>query len=101
MTPYKNITRFTYQESSFEGWRLALCRCRLPFTHYFPDKKYGGKEQALTAAQEMRRQILDLVDVKHADPANVFARYDKKGEEGVYPAGLRPSRTIRQTPVSE
>lgn len=58
MKSKKNLTRFTYENAAFEGWRLCISRAGTTFTKYFPDKKYGSGKKALTAAE------LVLVDMK-------------------------------------
>lgn len=47
----KNLTRFTYENSAFLGWRLYLTRKGKSFVKYFSDKQYGGAKEALAAAE--------------------------------------------------
>ena len=54
---HRNITRYTYETTSFQGWRLSICRKWNQFTKYFSDRQYGTEEAALQAAMEMRDQI--------------------------------------------
>lgn len=51
MKSKKNLTRFTYENAAFEGWRLCISRSGTTFTKYFPDKKFGGPKKALDAAE--------------------------------------------------
>jgi len=51
MKSKKNLTRFTYENSAFEGWRLCISRFGTTFTKYFSDKQFGGPRKALEAAE--------------------------------------------------
>ncbi|QTN33366.1 hypothetical protein HZ994_13930 [Akkermansiaceae bacterium] len=51
MKSKKNLTRFTYENAAFEGWRLCISRYGTTFTKYFPDKKFGGGKKSLVAAE--------------------------------------------------
>lgn len=62
MKSKKNLTRFTYETTAFQGWRLCLSRSGSTFTKYFSDKKYGGPRKALSAAEECLAELKDLVD---------------------------------------
>ena len=63
----KNLTRYTLEKTSFQGWRVCISRKGVMFTKYFPDKLYGGEEGAQTAAIEVRDTILTRIA---GDPAN-------------------------------
>ena len=71
MKSIKNLTRFTYETSAFQGWRLSISRKGAIFTKYFSDKKYGDGKKSLAAAEAALtglKEILDsakLVDGKH------------------------------------
>lgn len=58
----KNLTRFTYETTAFEGWRLCVSRAGTTFTKYFSDKNYGDGRQSLAAAEEARSRLLQLID---------------------------------------
>lgn len=58
----KNLTRFTYETTAFEGWRLCVSRAGTTFTKYFSDKAYGSGEQSLKAADKARTKLLKLID---------------------------------------
>ena len=62
MKSRKNLTRFTYETTAFEGWRLCLSRAGTTFTKYFSDKHYGGPRKSLNAAEEARTDLIHLVD---------------------------------------
>ena len=57
MNPIRNITRFTYDTASFQGWRLAICRHHVHYIRYFSDREYGGEQGALSAALEERSRV--------------------------------------------
>ena len=58
----KNLTRFTYETTAFEGWRLCVSRAGTTFTKYFSDKAFGGGSQSLKAAEVARTKLLKLID---------------------------------------
>lgn len=62
LTSRKNLTRFTYETTAFEGWRLCISRSGTTFTKYFSDKNYGGPEPALIAAEKAKNDLIRLVD---------------------------------------
>ncbi|MGJ8696161.1 MAG: hypothetical protein ACSHYF_07570 [Verrucomicrobiaceae bacterium] len=62
MKSRKNLTRFTYENAAFEGWRLCLSRAGTTFTRYFSDKAYGGPRKSLTAAESAKEALVKLVD---------------------------------------
>jgi len=62
MKSKKNLTRFTYETTAFQGWRLCLSRSGSTFTKYFSDKKYGGERKALKAAEAARTDLAELLD---------------------------------------
>ena len=62
MKSKKNLTRFTYETTAFQGWRLCLSRSGSTFTKYFSDKKYGGERKALKAADTTLKELRELLD---------------------------------------
>ncbi len=62
MKSRKNLTRFTYETTAFQGWRLSLSRNGTTFTKYFSDKKYGGERKALKAAEAALKEVKELVE---------------------------------------
>jgi hypothetical protein len=62
MKSKKNLTRFTYENAAFEGWRLCISRGGTTFTKYFPDKKYGGARKALDAAEKVLAELKTMLD---------------------------------------
>lgn len=51
MKSKRNLTRFTYENTAFQGWRLCISRGGATFTKYFSDKQYGGGKKSLEAAE--------------------------------------------------
>ena len=62
MKSKKNLTRFTYETTAFQGWRLCLSRSVTTFTKYFSDKKYGGERKALKVSESTRTVLAELLD---------------------------------------
>ncbi|MCX6864616.1 MAG: hypothetical protein NTV46_00095 [Verrucomicrobia bacterium] len=61
MKSKKNLTRFDYEKSAFEGWRLSLCKAGTTFTRYFPDKKFGGAKKSLDVAEKTLEELKALI----------------------------------------
>jgi hypothetical protein len=62
MKSKKNLTRFTYENAAFEGWRLCISRAGTTFTKYFPDKKYGGGKKGLAIAESTLAELKTIVE---------------------------------------
>lgn len=62
MKSKKNLTRFTYENAAFEGWRLCISRAGTNFTKYFPDKKYGSGKKSLDAAEFSLTELKAVLD---------------------------------------
>ena len=58
----KNLSRFTYENTSFQGWRLAVCRQGRSFVKYFSDRQYGSSDAAYAAAEKNLDHILLLIN---------------------------------------
>ncbi len=71
----RNITRYTYETTSFQGWRLSICRKWNQFTRYFSDKQYGSEQAAFQAALSMREHIFAELKTADKDPRSVFQHY--------------------------
>lgn len=73
MKSIKNLSRFTYETSAFQGWRLCVSSKGANFTKYFSDKQHGGEEKSFAVAQAALvslRELLGkskLMDGKHTD----------------------------------
>lgn len=59
----KNLTRFTYDNTTFCGWRLCVSREGRTFVKYFSDKRYGDEFVALAAAEDTLEKILHILNV--------------------------------------
>lgn len=92
MDTIRNITRFTYEFTSFQGWRVTLCRNQVHFTRYFSDKQYGGEQQALKAAIAQRDQVLACLRRHPNNPEAAFELCRSEQQETRYPRGLRPRK---------
>lgn len=75
MMTQRNITRYTYETTSFQGWRLSICRKWNQFTKYFSDRQYGSEEAAFQAAIDMRDRIFEALKQTPDDPRSVFERF--------------------------
>ena len=95
MNTVRNITRFTYEFTSFQGWRLTLCRQHIHFTRYFSDRQYGGEQEALSAALPVKEQVLELLRLYPNDPAKAFELCRQESQPAQYPAGLSPRKGTR------
>ena len=62
MKSKRNLPRFTYETTAFQGWRLCLSRAGTTFSKYFSDKKYGGSKKSLNAAENVLGELTQLVD---------------------------------------
>ena len=71
----RNITRYTYKTTSFQGWRLSICRKWNQFTRYFSDKQYGSEQAAFEAALQLRDRIFTELKNSQEDPRTIFNRY--------------------------
>lgn len=100
MAPH-HLTLFTYQYTSFQGWRLALCRKGKRFTRYFSLLEYGSYERAQQEALRIRDAMLTELDAHPEHPERVFEAYRKEAPP-CYPEGFRPlsPRAQRQLPRS-
>ena len=61
MKSKKNLTRFDYENSAFEGWRLCITQKGATFVRYFPDKKLGGPKKSLAVAEKALAELKDLL----------------------------------------
>ncbi len=93
MTSLHNISRFTYEYTAFQGWRVAFCRRHKHFIRYFSDKQYGGEKGALSAALEVRDLLLRQLRLHPHDPEAAFEACRTAGPPKLYPPGLGAPRT--------
>jgi hypothetical protein len=62
----KNLTRYTYESTDFQGWRVSIQRCGRIVTRYFSDLQYGSEEESKAAAIEYRDAVLSNMNA-HRD----------------------------------
>lgn len=62
----KNLTRYTRDKTSFQGWRVCISRQGTMFTRYIPDRVYGGEEGAKAAALALRDEVLAAIAARPA-----------------------------------
>ena len=53
----KNITRYTYESTDFQGWRVSIQRCGRIVTRYFSDQQYGSEEESFRHALAYRDHV--------------------------------------------
>lgn len=92
MNPIKNITRFTYEFTSFQGWRLSICRHHEHYTRYFSDREYGGEQEALEAALEERDRVYGYLEDFPFEPKKALEMCRGKKSASRYPLGLKPRK---------
>jgi hypothetical protein len=81
MKSKRNLTRFTYESTAFEGWRLCISRAGTTFTKYFPDKKFGGGKKSLAAAEKTLAELKTLIEGSKRVDGKLSATTIKKGEK--------------------
>lgn len=69
----KNLTRYTREKTSFQGWRVCISRQGTMFTRYLPDRVYGGEEAAKAAALALRDEVLTACATR--PPKEVLEEY--------------------------
>lgn len=62
MKSRKHLTRFTYENTDFRGWRLCITRNGHSFVRYFGDVGYGGTKKALAHADKSREWLKEKLD---------------------------------------
>ncbi len=62
----KNITRYTYESTDFQGWRVSIQRCGRIITRYFSDLQCGSEEESFRQALEYRDHVFGEM-AKHRD----------------------------------
>ncbi len=73
--PTRNITRYTYLKTAFQGWRVCISRGGKRFTRYFSDKVFGSEESAYAAALRLRDDMLTELQSSPGEVEAIFARY--------------------------
>ncbi len=81
MKSKRNLTRFTYENAAFQGWRLCLSRAGTTFTKYFPDRKFGGGKKSLAAAEATLEELKNLVENSKRVNGKLSATTVRKAEK--------------------
>jgi hypothetical protein len=81
MKSKKNLTRFTYETSAFEGWRLCVTKTGTTFTRYFSDKKFGTGKKSLVAAEKALKELRALIDGSKLVNGKLSATTIKKAQK--------------------
>ena len=84
MKKHRYITRYDGNKSarnSFCGWRLCITRQKEIYVRYFTDREYGGMDEALAAALDMRAMM--LAEMERGDSFVAVAARHRKGVESV------------------
>ncbi|MEO7099812.1 MAG: hypothetical protein ABI162_10660 [Luteolibacter sp.] len=81
MKSKKNLTRFDYTNSAFEGWRLCLSKTGNTFTRYFPDKRFGSPKKSLVAAEAALADLKELLTNSKLVNGKLTATTVKKGDK--------------------
>lgn len=63
----KNITRYTYENTDFQGWRVSIQRCGRIITRYFSDLQYGSEEESYRRALDYRDEVFRAMDAHRDD----------------------------------
>lgn len=67
----KNITRYTYENTDFQGWRVSIQRCGRIITRYFSDLQYGSEEVSQQEAIAYRDRVFAEMS-RHRDDLPQF-----------------------------
>lgn len=82
MKSKKNLTRFDYEKSAFEGWRLCISKTGTTFTRYFPDKKFDGSgKKSLAAAEKTLAELKTLITGSKLVDGKLSASTIRKAEK--------------------
>ena len=81
MKSKRNLTRFTYENTAFQGWRLCISRGGATFTKYFSDKQYGGGRKSLRAAEAALEEIKEVLSRSRRVGGKLSATTVKKIEK--------------------
>ena len=88
----RHITRFTYEFTNFQGWRVAINRQGISLARYFSDKQHGDSEKAFEQALNFRDEVLRELKQNPDHVQEILLSY-RSQERRTYPAGLKPALT--------
>ncbi|MBQ3240731.1 MAG: hypothetical protein IJB00_06045 [Akkermansia sp.] len=71
----RHITRFTYEFTNFQGWRVAISRQGTTLARYFSDKQYGSPEAAREQALSFRDMVLAEINRNPGMTRDILYKY--------------------------
>lgn len=74
----RHITRFTYEFTNFQGWRVAISRQGTTLARYFSDKQYGSPELARDHALAFRDMVLNEINQNPGMTRDILYKYRVK-----------------------
>ena len=86
----KYITRFTYTDTNFQGWRVAIRRQGYTLTRYFSDRQYADPEAAYEQALQFRDMVLLELEQNPGRELAILTKH-RAQPKFLYPAGLKPN----------
>ena len=86
----KYLTRFTYTDTNFQGWRVAIRRQGYTLTRYFSDRQYADPEIAYEHALRFRDMVLQELEQNPGNELAVLTKH-RAQPKFLYPAGLKPN----------
>lgn len=96
----RHITRFTYQFTNFQGWRVAITRQGVALARYFSDRQYGDADAAWEHARSFRDMVLAELSANPAQTQAILMKHRVQPKR-VYPAGLKPAAPTSATESTE
>lgn len=63
----RNITRYTYETTDFQGWRVSIQRCGRIITRYFSDLQYGSESESYRQAVLYRDEVFSQMALHRND----------------------------------
>lgn len=77
----RHITRFTYEFTNFQGWRVAISRQGTTLARYFSDKQYGSSEAAREQALSFRDMVLAEISSHPEMTRDILYKYRVKSKK--------------------
>lgn len=100
-TSRKNLTRFTYENSAFLGWRLYITRKGKSFVKYFSDRQYGSAKESLAAAEAALSELKDVLGKAKLVDGTFSENTVSKGLKIIAPKKVakaeKPSKSAKST----
>ena len=96
----RHITRFTYQFTNFQGWRVAITRQGVALARYFSDRQYGDADASWEEARRFRDIVLAELTANPAQTQAILMKHRAQPSK-IYPAGLKPESPTSAAESSE